>query len=118
MNFRKMTTLAAVVIAVAATMIAAGRQPKIFNGVATDEMNLWVDTTIARLTLDEKIAQLMVMHITPSTQPGTLDAVKKAVEKYKIGGLLYSSGDIMSPSVNVKPISSARVISKMGRFCA
>ena len=96
MNFRKMTTLAAVVIAVAATMIAAGRQPKIFNGVATDEMNLWVDTTMARLTLDEKIAQLMVMHITPSTQPGTLDAVKKAVEKYKIGGLLYSSGDIMS----------------------
>ena len=83
-------------IAVAASMIAAGRQPKIFNSVDTDAMNHWVDTTMARLTLDEKIAQLMVLHLAPSTQPGTLESAKKMVEKYKIGGLLYSSGDILS----------------------
>ena len=44
--------LAAMLIAVAASMIAAGRQPKIFNSVDTDAMNHWVDTTMARLTLD------------------------------------------------------------------
>ena len=83
-------------IAVAASMIAAGRQPKIFNSVDTDAMNHWVDTTMARLSLDEKIAQLMVLHLAPSTQPGTLESAKKMVEKYKIGGLLYSGGDILS----------------------
>ena len=83
-------------LAVAASMIAAGLQPKIFNSVDTDAMNHWVDTTMARLTLDEKIAQLMVLHLAPSTQPGTLESAKKMVEKYKIGGLLYSGGDILS----------------------
>ena len=95
MCVRRMTFMAAMLVA-AASMIAAGRQPKIFNGVDAAAMNHWVDTTMARLSLDEKIAQLMVMHLTPSTQPGTLDAVKATVEKYKVGGLLFSSGDIIS----------------------
>ena len=96
MNIRNKLMLAASLFAVAATMIAAGRQPKILNRVDTDAMIHWVDTTMARLSLDEKIAQLMVLHLTPSTQPGTLDAAKGIVEKYKVGGLLFSSGDIAS----------------------
>ena len=64
--------LAAMLIAVAASMIAAGRQPKIFNSVDTDAMNHWVDTTMARLSLDEKIAQLIIEmnRLTGTNQEG------------------------------------------------
>ena len=77
-----------------AVVIAADRQPKIFNTVDKNDMETWVDTTMRSMTIDEKIGQLM--QTMPDDSHANLAEVKRNVEEYKIGGLLFTKGDIMS----------------------
>ena len=79
-----------------AVVIAADRQPKIFNTVDKNDMETWVDTTMRSMTIDEKIGQLIVMQTMPDDSRANLAEVKRNVEEYKIGGLLFTKGDIMS----------------------
>ncbi|MGN0213153.1 MAG: glycoside hydrolase family 3 N-terminal domain-containing protein [Muribaculaceae bacterium] len=79
---------------VATAVVAANKQPKVFNGVDRDAMDTWVDTTMRAMTLDEKIGQLIVMQTLTQDDKANLAVVRKNVEEYKIGGLLFSKGDI------------------------
>ena len=71
----------------------AKRRPHILNKVDQKEMEKWVNTTFQSLSDDEKIAQLMVVAVSPRDKFAE-QAVKKLVGDYKVGGLIYHENDI------------------------
>jgi len=53
----------------------------------------WVDETLSRLTVDEKIAQLMMVEVRPSKGRKHLDEVDTLISKYKVGGIIFFKTD-------------------------
>lgn len=53
----------------------------------------WVAETLSKLTLDEKIAQLMMVEVRPSKGREHLDEVDSLVSKYKVGGVIFFKTD-------------------------
>ncbi len=73
----------------------AGSYPVIFNGIDTREMNHWVDSVMDGMSLDERIGQLIVVQVMPSTDQNNLAWIKKMVVQHHVGGLLYTKGTLM-----------------------
>lgn len=85
------------VFAISVLAAVAAREPKqptIFNGVDFEEMNFWVDSVMSSMTLDEKIGQLIVAQVMPSTDQNNKAWIKKLINRYHIGGLLYTKGKL------------------------
>lgn len=76
-------------------MVAIGTEPKIFNKVDKQAMEIWVNNTFNSMTPDERITQLFVMAVGPRMS-GAEGLVKKLVTEYKVGGLIYHESDIQS----------------------
>lgn len=53
----------------------------------------WVNTHFYSMTQDEKIAQLFMIEVRPRLGKAHLDQVKKTVEQYQVGGLIFFKGD-------------------------
>lgn len=53
----------------------------------------WVAETLSKLSLDEKIAQLMMVEVRPSKGREHLDEVDSLVSKYKVGGVIFFKTD-------------------------
>lgn len=86
--------ICALLLALTVAVAAHAVKPKIFNHVDSRQMTAWVDSAMARMTIGEKIGQLMVIAVTTSDDKGSLEALKKQIERYKIGGLIFGKGDI------------------------
>jgi beta-glucosidase-like glycosyl hydrolase/CubicO group peptidase (beta-lactamase class C family) len=52
----------------------------------------WVDSVYQSMSLPEKIGQLFMIDVFSSDPPEKINKVKKLVEDYKIGGLIFSKG--------------------------
>lgn len=52
----------------------------------------WVDSVMQRLTLKERIGQLFIYTIAPRQDKANKELLRKVVEDYKVGGLLFSGG--------------------------
>ena len=52
----------------------------------------WVDSVMQRLTLKERIGQLFIYTIAPQQDKANKELLRKVVEDYKVGGLLFSGG--------------------------
>ena len=57
------------------------------------QKDTWVNETFARLGLEEKIAQLMMVEVRPSKGRNHLDEVDTLVSKYKVGGIIFFKTD-------------------------
>ncbi len=53
----------------------------------------WVNETLAAMSLEEKIAQLMMVEVRPSKGRNHLDFVDTLVAKYKVGGIILFKTD-------------------------
>ena len=53
----------------------------------------WVNETFSRLSLEQKIAQLMMVEVRPSKGINHLDLVDTLVSKYKVGGIIFFKTD-------------------------
>ena len=53
----------------------------------------WVSETFAKLTLDEKIAQLFMVEVRPTKGRNHLDVVDTLIKKYKVGGIIFFKTD-------------------------
>lgn len=53
----------------------------------------WVNETLAKLTLEEKIAQLMMVEVRPAKGRDHLDNVDTLVSRYKVGGIVVFKTD-------------------------
>lgn len=52
----------------------------------------WVDSVLGTLSLKERIGQLFIYTIAPYQDKGNKELLRKVVEDYKVGGLLFSGG--------------------------
>jgi len=52
----------------------------------------WVDSVLATLTLEERIAQLFMIEVRPTQDPGYYDRLEQIVRQYNPGGLIFFRG--------------------------
>lgn len=73
----------------------AQTEPFFINKASQDEhCRQWVDSVFNTLTLKEKVGQLFVFTIAPQETKANLALLKDIVEDYKVGGLLFSGGQM------------------------
>ena len=54
----------------------------------------WVSQKMDQLSLKEKVGQLFIYTIAPYTTKSNMDLLEKVVDTYKVGGLLFSGGEL------------------------
>lgn len=71
-------------------------QEKVTPSLAVDDVRCaaWVDSVMSRLSLQEKIGQLLVPRVPAVADKATRKRLKEWVRKYKIGGLLFAQGTL------------------------
>ncbi len=100
---RRTRSVAAALVALAVSLllavgVPAGSQAAPRTAVADD----WVETTLAEMTLEEKVGQLFMTHAYGTTADTTnpadvaanqklygVDNAEQLIEKYKVGGIVY-----------------------------
>lgn len=71
--------------------------PMMINLHANDKRcNEWVDSVMNTLNLKERIGQLFIYTIAPQQNKPNRDLLRRVVDGYKVGGLLFSGGAIDS----------------------
>ena len=75
---------------------SAGVMEKSPIGALTEDARCrqWVDSVMRTLTLRERIGQLFIYTIAPTQDKPNVDLLRKVVKDYKVGGLLFSAGEV------------------------
>ena len=76
------------------TQQAMAIKPAILNRANPQEMERWVNDTYSKLTPEQRIAQIIIMAIEPDDSEYTKMVIKRYVEEYKVGGLIYEKSNI------------------------
>jgi beta-N-acetylhexosaminidase len=105
-----MRQLAIVVLATATGLSANGSTPLTVNGpdpLAVDRAGeRWVQATIKKMTLDQKVGQLIVSSFESTfvpTDSDAYDALARAVHEAHVGGFHVFGGSERAPSVLLNP---------------
>lgn len=56
------------------------------------KQNQWVDSIYKKMTIDQKIGQLFMVQAFSTKKDKSTEAIKQLVEKYHIGGIIFSKG--------------------------
>lgn len=68
-------------------------EPSMVSGLQDDiRCRQWVDSVMRRLALKERVGQLFIYTIAPQLNKANKELLRKVVEDYKVGGLLFSGG--------------------------
>ncbi|AXT63611.1 beta-N-acetylglucosaminidase [Aquimarina sp. AD10] len=57
-----------------------------------DAQRRWVDSVYSKMTLKEKVGQLFMVDVFSSKPKKDTDKIKKLIEEYHIGGVIFSKG--------------------------
>ena len=57
-----------------------------------EQCRQWVDSVLNKMNLKERIGQLFIYTIAPQQNKANRDLLRKVVDDYKVGGLLFSGG--------------------------
>ena len=74
------------------SFIYAQKLPNLFREADQQKMNQWVDSVFDSMTLDERIGQLILLKADPDSS--YWGYVLKCIKEYKIGGILFSGGNL------------------------
>ncbi|MHA7057049.1 glycoside hydrolase family 3 N-terminal domain-containing protein [Aquimarina sp. M1] len=75
-----------------------------------DAQRLWVDSIYNKMTLKEKVGQLFMVDVFSSKPKKDTDKIKKLIEEYHIGGVIFSKG---GPQRQVKLNNEYQALSKV-----
>src|SRR5512143_158135 len=107
---RAVTALTAAVLAgFTVCGVGAGRDPLVLDKGA----ERWVDQTLKRLTLDEKVGQLIVPAVHSnflSTDSDAFDQLTKLVRDYHVGGFHVFGASEAAPSVLLNPTYGTTIL--------
>jgi len=70
--------------------------PAILKRANAQKMEKWVNATYDNLSQRERVAQIMIMAIDPNNGDVANMLVKRYVEDYKVGGLIYERSNILT----------------------
>ena len=99
-RFMKLSLITALVLSIAAffsdwfvdnTAVVQEVVPEVYLGESSDE-DRWADSVMATLSLEKKIAQLIMMEAYSDKDAAYRDQVSEWVSKYGIGGLMFKKG--------------------------
>lgn len=74
-------------------------QPKNVTTTTNPACKEWVDTRLAGLTQDDKIAQLVVVTVPAKVDGATKKAVRDWAKKYRIGAMMFSGGTVEEQTI-------------------
>lgn len=78
------------------TVVCAQESPSFLNASDNElyEREQWVDSVYNSLSLEERIGQLFIYTFSPSTAKQNIAHVRRIIEDYHIGGVLFSGGEV------------------------
>ncbi len=74
------------------SLLCAQQKVPLLPSVPDAQCRQWVDSVCARLSLQEKVGQLLVATFPARENKENRKQIKELVKKYKIGGLLFAEG--------------------------
>lgn len=74
--------------------VQAKREPDLYKKADSQRMEHWVDSVFDSMSVKERIGQLFVLAVDVNTSAKNKELIRKYVEEYKVGGLLFTSGDV------------------------
>ena len=77
------------------TPAQAKREPDLYKKVDQKKMEHWVDSVFDSMSVKERIGQLFVLAVDVNTSAKNKELIRKYIEDYKAGGLLFTSGDAL-----------------------
>ncbi len=83
-------------IYVCTTIIKAQVKPNLYSSVNELKMNRWVDSVFNRMNKEERIGQLFMPIVNPSTEKSNINEVISLIRNQKIGGILFQRGNPLS----------------------
>ena len=66
----------------------------------------WVDSVFESMSLEDKIGQLFMISAYTSKDKSNINTVKKLVQKYKVGGVIFFKGGPMRTALAINQIQS------------
>ena len=90
----KIRILSTLLILLSITPVLAKREPDLYKKADLKEMEHWVDSIFDSMSVKERIGQLFVLAVDVNTSTKNKELIRKYVEEYKVGGLLFTSGDV------------------------
>lgn len=66
------------------------------GGADSEECKNWVNQRLSGMSLKEKIGQLFIHTVAPLNTQANKNNIRNAVKEYKVGGLLFSGGQLSS----------------------
>ena len=89
--------------------IYAQKPTSLIQSVDNDAMNHWVDSVFDSMSRDERIGQLFMPIVEPGTTQAEKDQLKKYIEDYKIGGILFSKVSANGKLINGEPLKQVQL---------
>ncbi|MDR0682329.1 MAG: serine hydrolase [Dysgonamonadaceae bacterium] len=87
--------------------------PTLYSSTDSEAMRHWADSIFDTMTLDEKIGQLFMITVDPSSS--FHNQTIKNIDEQKIGGILFSGGDLKEEA---ESINLYRKVSRIPLFIA
>lgn len=73
-------------------LLHAQHKPPFLPSDSDDRCHQWVDSVMTRLSLQEKVGQLIVATIPAKATKENKKQIRELAKKYKVGGLLFAEG--------------------------
>ena len=70
-------------------LVANAVEPNMMKNVDKKEMEKWVNAQFKKMTKEERVAQMMVIGVSPRVPGEKLDSLKRIVKDYNLGGLIF-----------------------------
>ena len=74
------------------TFLVANTSKAINPPYLKDTSNVWVDSILKNMTLDEKIGQLFMVAAYSNKEEASYQSIDKYIKDYKVGGLIFFQG--------------------------
>lgn len=84
-----MRQIGLLIIAVMLGLTMKAVTPNMMKNVDEKAMNAWVNAQFKKMSKDERIAQLMVIGVSPRETGERLDSLRNLVKTYNLGGLIF-----------------------------
>ena len=87
-----LSILSLLIFGISGNEIRAGIEPRLMNIADKRSMNQWVDSIYNKMSIDEKIGQLIVIHVGGENTAANKQKISNLVRDYHAGGILFSKG--------------------------
>ena len=89
--------------------IQAQKETNLMQGVDKNAMKLWVDSVFDSMSRDERIGQLFMPIVEPGGTQAERELLRKYINEYKIGGILFSKVSVHGRRINAYPVKQAEI---------